>query len=90
MDLKEIDFTDDELNDFYLTIGYNVKKIREIKGITQMQLAYAIGHNSVGHISKAEICKYNKHFSIQQLYKISKVLNTPISKFFEPINNNAN
>jgi transcriptional regulator with XRE-family HTH domain len=52
-----------------------------------MQLAHAIGHNSVGHVSKAEINKYNKRFSLEQLYKISKVLNVPISSFFEPIQN---
>ncbi|MEN4054092.1 hypothetical protein MNY27_09915 [Sulfurimonas sp. NWX79] len=39
-----------------------------------MQLALAIGHNSVGHIAKAELYKYEKHFSLEQLYKIAKVL----------------
>jgi transcriptional regulator with XRE-family HTH domain len=87
INLKEIDFTEDEINNFYLLVGSNVKRIREDKNITQMQLAHAIGHNSVGHVSKAEINKYNKRFSLEQLYKISKVLNVPISSFFEPIQN---
>ena len=39
-----------------------------------MELALAIGHNSVGHIAKAELYKYNKHFSLEQIYKIAKVL----------------
>ena len=39
-----------------------------------MQLVNAIGHNSVGHIAKAELNKYGKHFSIENLYKISKIL----------------
>lgn len=39
-----------------------------------MQLALAIGHNSVGHIAKAELYKYDKHFSLEQLFKISRVL----------------
>ena len=39
-----------------------------------MQLALAIGHNSVGHVAKAELCKYDKHFNLEQIYKISKVL----------------
>jgi len=43
-----------------------------------MQLALAIGHNSVGHIAKAELCKYDKHFNLEQLYKISKVLDVSL------------
>ena len=45
-----------------------------------MQLALAIGHNSVGHIAKAELCKYGKHFNLEQLYKISKVLEVSIQQ----------
>ncbi len=63
-------------------IGSNVKKIRKEKDITQMQLALAINHNSVGHIAKAELCKYGKHFNLEQLYKIAKVLDVEISDFF--------
>lgn len=39
-----------------------------------MQLALSIGHNSVGHIAKAELLKYGKHFNLEQLYKIAKTL----------------
>jgi hypothetical protein len=39
-----------------------------------MQLALAIGHNSVGHIAKAELYKYDKRFNLEQLYKIAKIL----------------
>ncbi|MCT7555442.1 helix-turn-helix domain-containing protein [Aliarcobacter butzleri] len=77
------DFTQKELDNFYKIIGNNVKKVRQSKNITQMQLANAIGHNSVGHIAKAELNKYGKHFSIENLYKISKILDVPISTFFE-------
>ncbi|NCO00265.1 MAG: helix-turn-helix transcriptional regulator [Epsilonproteobacteria bacterium] len=59
-------------------IGSNVKRIRKEKKITQMQLALAIGHNSVGHIAKAELCKYDKHFNLEQLYKISRVLDVSL------------
>ena len=59
---------------FHQLIGENVKRIRKEKKITQLQLALAIGHNSVGHIAKAELCKYDKHFNLEQLYKISIVL----------------
>ncbi|MCT7493424.1 helix-turn-helix domain-containing protein [Aliarcobacter cryaerophilus] len=79
------DFTQEELDNFYKLIGNNVKKVRQSKNITQMQLANAIGHNSVGHIAKAELNKYGKHFSIENLYKISKILDVPVSIFFEEL-----
>lgn len=85
MHLEFKDFTEEELEHFYKIVGNNVKRIRQNKSVTQMQLANAIGHNSVGHIAKAELNKYGKHFSIENLYKISKILDVPISTFFENI-----
>ena len=79
MDIK--DFSEEELDTFYKKIGTNVKRIRKEKGITQMQLALAINHNSVGHIAKAELCKYGKHFNLEQLYKIAKIMNVDINDF---------
>lgn len=73
------DFSDEELDVFYKNIGANVKKYRKEKAVTQMQLALAINHNSVGHIAKAELYKYGKHFSLEQLYKIAKVLDVELS-----------
>jgi len=52
--------------------------LRKEHKVTQMQLALAIGHNSVGHIAKAELHKYDKHFNLEQLYKISKVLDVSL------------
>lgn len=69
-----IEFSEKEIENFYKEIGENVKTIRKEKNISQMQLALAIGHNSVGHVAKAELCRYDKHFSLEQLYKISRVL----------------
>ena len=86
MQLDFRDFTEEELEGFYKIIGNNVKKVRQNKSVTQMQLANAIGHNSVGHIAKAELNKYGKHFSIENLYKISKILDVPIASFFEETN----
>lgn len=68
------DLTPAELENFYRDIGKNVKNARKEKKISQMQLALAVGHNSVGHIAKAELYKYDKHFSLEQLFKISRVL----------------
>jgi len=79
LDIK--DFSEEELDTFYKKIGTNVKRIRKEKGITQMQLTLAINHNSVGHIAKAELCKYGKHFNLEQLYKIAKIMNVDINDF---------
>ena len=73
-----VEFSDEELSVFYKKVGVRVKEIRKEKGVTQMQLALAIGHNSVGHIAKAELNSYDKHFSIENLYKIAKVLGVDI------------
>ena len=76
-------FSNEELDIFYKKIGDNVKKYRKEKNFTQMQLALAIGHNSVGHVAKAELYKYGKHFNLEQLYKISKVLDIKLSKLID-------
>lgn len=81
--MNTINFLDEELDIFYKKIGDNVKKYRKEKNFTQMQLALAIGHNSVGHVAKAELYKYGKHFNLEQLYKISKVLEIKLSKLID-------
>lgn len=69
----------------YKIIGKNVKKIREEKGISQLSLAMAIGHKSVGVISNCELCLQNKHFNIEHLIKIADVLDVHITDFFNNI-----
>lgn len=64
-------------------IGINVQKIRKEKKVSQLKLAYALGYKSVSPISSAEIY-YNKiHFNIEQLAKISYILNVDICEFFK-------
>jgi len=72
--MEDTEITQEELNEFYKRVGQNVKEQRKKYNITQMQLALAINHNSVGHVAKAELNKFDKHFSLQHLYKIAKVL----------------
>jgi len=76
-------FTEEELEVFYKKVGENVKRYRKEKEFTQMQLALAIDHNSVGYIAKAELYKYKKHFSLEQIYKIAKVLGIKPSQLIE-------
>ena len=72
----------DKLNNI---IGKNIKKYRlayKNEKITQEKLAELI-NVSVSLISSLESEKTNKGISINNLYKISIVLKTPVSKFFE-------
>ena len=76
--------TDDlkqEVDELHKQIGSKVQELRMAKGLTQWTLAEAIGHSSTTIISQAEIGS-KKHFNIEQLYKISKVLECNIVEFF--------
>ena len=71
-------------------IGKNIKKYRKItiieeKKLTQEKLDELI-NVSVSLISNVESNKSKKGISITNLYKISVVLNIPISKFMEEDN----
>ena len=83
--IKNSEFTKDDISCIYKTIGKNVKKIREEKGISQLNLAMAIGHKSVGVISNCELCLQNKHFNIEHLVKIAYILDVNIKDFFDDI-----
>ena len=77
----------DRLNEI---IGKNIKKYRKVtiiegKKLTQEKLAELI-NVSVSLISNVESNKSKKGISITNLYKISVVLNIPISKFMEEDN----
>ncbi len=73
----------EEINALYQKIGKNVKRIREEKNKSQLDLALSIGHASAGFVGKAEICIHQKHFNIEHLHKIAKVLDVDISEFLK-------
>lgn len=74
-----------DIDTFYRTIGSNVMRLRKEKGFTQLDLALAIGLKSVGLISVAELYHNQKHFNLEHLYKISRVLDVKISDFLTDI-----
>jgi len=82
--LKIIDFDDDSLEKFYKLISSNIIKIRKDKKISQLKLANAIGHQNATFLGKAELLAENKHFNLEHLYKISKVLDIDICEFLKP------
>ena len=68
------------IDDFYKQIGMNVKKYRELKGYTQLQLSQALGHKSVGLVSQAELYLKKQHFNLEHLYKIAYILECDITE----------
>jgi len=80
---KFIEFSENEIESFYSKIAKNIKNIRKQKNITQLDLALTIGHKSVSTIGKIEAGLEDKHYNIEHLYKISKVLEVDICDFFK-------
>ena len=74
---------DEFIDNAYRIIGLNVKKARELKGLTQLELSLAIGHKSVSVVSCAEIYHKKQHFNIEHLLKIAQVLEVNIQNFVE-------
>lgn len=80
-------FSDEEILAIYKLIGENVKYYRMQKEMSQLSLSQEMGYKSVSLVSAAELCNDGKHFNIEHLYKISKILDIPIAQFFEPHSN---
>jgi transcriptional regulator with XRE-family HTH domain len=78
-----MNFSKNETDDFYIRIGKNVKKYREKKGLTQLELTYEMNYKSVSLVSAAELYKNKKHFNLEHLYKISKILDINIEMLIE-------
>ena len=79
---EELDSYSEEILDIVST---NIKKYRIQKRFSQLKLSLEIGMNGSAYFGKAELRKPNHHFNIKHLAKISKILDVPISVFFEPI-----
>lgn len=74
-----------ELETFYKKIGANVKKKREEKNLTQLQLSQLMDFKSVGLVSQAELYLKKQHFNLKHLFLIASILNCNIQDFFEGI-----
>ncbi len=64
-------------------VSKNVIKYRKQRGLSQLELAVAIGFSSAAYLGRAELRKNNQHFNIKQLAKIAKVLDIDITLFFK-------
>ena len=79
------EISQDYINNSHKIIGKNVKKLRESKHISQLELSQRIGHKSVTIVSCSEIYYNNYHFNIEHLLRIANVLQVSITDFFEGI-----
>jgi len=67
-----------EVEEFYKKISQNIKRIREEKNYTQLDLALDIGIKSVAFYSNCENNRYGKHFNLEHILKIAKSLDVTI------------
>jgi len=71
MQIEDLEIYSEQILD---AVSANVKKYREQKGLTQMQLALEIGMSGGAYLGRAELRKQNHHFNIRHIAKIAKVL----------------
>lgn len=69
--------------DFYKIIGKNVAKFRKEKKLSQLDLSLKMDYKSVSVVSGSEIYYNGKHFNLDQLLKISQILDIEICEFFK-------
>lgn len=77
-------FTEDEIQEFHHKISQNIKKYRKEKNLSQLDLALELGLKNSSFISHAENTKVlTHHYSLEHLYKISKILDIELHKLIE-------
>ena len=81
--LEFLDIDEEDVKNFHKRIVENVKRVRKSKNITQSELAQTIGHKSVSTLGQIVSYYQNKHYNIEQLYKISIALDVDICEFFK-------
>jgi len=73
--------SEEEIKQFHALIANNVKRLRLEHNQSLMDLSLDLGFRSGSFVGSAEACKNNKHFSVEHLYKLSKIFNVPIEEF---------
>ncbi|WP_041957134.1 helix-turn-helix domain-containing protein [Sulfurospirillum arsenophilum] len=73
------------IDKLHTRIRNNVKKLREKRHKSQLEMALAIGHSSAAFYAKAELGIQNKKFNIEHLCKIAEVLEVDIREFFKDL-----
>jgi len=71
------------IDELHILIGKNVAKLRKQKGLSQLQLSLEMGNKSPSLLSSAEVYKNKRHFNIEHLHKIAKILEIDICEFLK-------
>ncbi len=74
---------DEEVQEFLKNVAKNIKRIRQEKEITQLELALMIGQKSSAFYANAENSAKNRKFNLSHLYKIAKALDVEVIEFFK-------
>ncbi|MCI0500893.1 MAG: helix-turn-helix domain-containing protein [Epsilonproteobacteria bacterium] len=78
------EFTEEEFFEFHQRVASNVKKFRQSKSVTQLDLAIEMGMKNSSFISNVENPKLQiHHYSIEHLYKIASILEVNICEFLK-------
>ena len=77
------DISDEEIEQYYKLISENVKRIRISKELTQEQVSLSMGFTTATFYTNAESMKRGKHFNLEHLIKLSKILDVPMESFFK-------
>ena len=83
MDTNLSDISEEEIKGFYSVISKNIKKRREELNMSQLELSLKMGIKSIAFYSNCENLRYNKHFNLEHLYKISKALDIDICELLK-------
>ena len=74
---------DEEVKNFVKQVAANVKRIRQDKGVTQLELALMIGQKSSAFYANAENHAKNRRFNLEHIYKIAKAWDVDVVEFFK-------
>ena len=81
---KELsDISEEEIYEFYKIISKNVKEARSAVNMSQLELSLKLGIESIAFYSNCENLRYNKHFNLEHIYKISKALDVDICELIK-------
>ena len=81
---KELsDISEEEIYEFYKTISANVKETRSAVKMSQLELSLKLGIKSIAFYSNCENLRYNKHFNLEHIYKISKALDVDMCELLK-------
>jgi len=72
----------EEIAEFHKSIGQNIKRHREKKGMSQLELAILMGHKSPSFITNCENNK-NKHFNLEHLFLIANILEVDLCELIK-------